>query len=272
MNKSQQADVSVVMPVYNSSATLTRALASVSAQTMQPREVIIVDDASSDDSVAAVRKYTDNHPELPVNLIRHDKNRGAASARNTGWAAASARYIAFLDADDAWHHDKIRIQYGWMAAHPEYGISGHACPEVKNLDDLGPAEEGMMVIDVSLFRMLLSNRFLTPTVMLRQDITARFTDDVRHAEDYLLWLQIVSDGTKAAYINQPLAGMFKPVYGYKGLSANLWEMEKGVLNAYQEIHKKGHVNLLSLLFLSIYSLLKYIRRIAIVMWRSWFFG
>src|SRR3954470_20778567 len=86
--------VSVVVPAYNAVRTLPATMASIEAQTVEPLEVILVDDGSSDSTV-----------ELATALgarVVSQANAGHAAARNTGVAAAQGRYVAFVDADDLW--------------------------------------------------------------------------------------------------------------------------------------------------------------------------
>lgn len=105
--------ISVVIPAYNAAHLIEDALQSVFAQTYQPREIIVVDDGSCDDTVAVVRR----HVEF-VKLVRQ-RNAGAASARNTGIEHATGDWIAFLDADDTWVPTKLERQAAFIASHPE---------------------------------------------------------------------------------------------------------------------------------------------------------
>jgi glycosyltransferase involved in cell wall biosynthesis len=92
-------DVTVVMPAYNRAALIGRALDSIRAQRRWPREVIVVDDASSDDTVAEVERWS-ARTGFPVRVERLARNGGAAAARNHGMRLAAGTYIAFLDSDD----------------------------------------------------------------------------------------------------------------------------------------------------------------------------
>jgi glycosyltransferase involved in cell wall biosynthesis len=100
--------VSIIIPVYNASKYIVRALNSVKGQTFVSYEVIVVDDGSTDDSVIKVQK----HP-LNVKLIKQT-NGGASSARNVGIKAAKGKYIAFLDSDDEWVPSKLLIQIAYL--------------------------------------------------------------------------------------------------------------------------------------------------------------
>jgi glycosyltransferase involved in cell wall biosynthesis len=108
--------VSVVIPTYNSGAYLTETLDSVVRQTYPHREVIIVDDGSTDDTPERVQRF-----DTTVIYIRQ-ANAGVGAARNTGLRVASGDYLAFLDADDLWLPDKLAVQLAVAARHPDSGL------------------------------------------------------------------------------------------------------------------------------------------------------
>jgi len=105
--------VSVIIPVFNRPKSLTVALRSVFAQTFSDWEVIVVDDASSDDSAEVGLQIG---PPGKVRVIRHKRNQGPSAARNTGVLAARGRYVSFLDSDDSWHPEKLRRQIEMVEA------------------------------------------------------------------------------------------------------------------------------------------------------------
>lgn len=98
--------VSVVIPTYNRAREVVRAVESVQRQTFTDLEVIVVDDASPDDTRAAITSITDPR----VRYVAHDTNKGGCAARNSGIQAALGRYIAFLDDDDEWLPNKLERQ------------------------------------------------------------------------------------------------------------------------------------------------------------------
>jgi len=100
--------ISVVIPAYNAGRYIGRAIDSVLAQTRPPDEIIVVDDGSTDDTAAVVRGYGDK-----VRFIRQE-NAGASVARNTGIEAATGDWIAFLDADDEWLAEHLRLHAGLL--------------------------------------------------------------------------------------------------------------------------------------------------------------
>jgi hypothetical protein len=100
--------VSVVIPTFNRAAVLTAALNSVLRQTFQELEVIVVDDGSRDATSETVLRVAQSDPR--VRLIRNESNRGAQAARNTGIRASVGRWIAFLDSDDTWVCDSLKVR------------------------------------------------------------------------------------------------------------------------------------------------------------------
>ena len=107
--------VSVVIPVYNRPAELRRAIRSVLVQSYADLELIVVDDASTEDIAGVIDPIAD--PRL--RLIRKPVNQGAASARNTGIQAATGRWVAFLDSDDEWLPHKLERQVERLAGRPK---------------------------------------------------------------------------------------------------------------------------------------------------------
>jgi glycosyltransferase involved in cell wall biosynthesis len=108
--------VSVIIPVHNGGRYLRAALESVLAQTYRPLEVIVVDDGSVDDSGPIAQSFHD------VRYI-HQPNQGVAAARNHGIEAARGEYLAFLDQDDLWTPEKLKLQIGYLLSHPDVGYT-----------------------------------------------------------------------------------------------------------------------------------------------------
>ncbi|HKJ23793.1 MAG TPA: glycosyltransferase [Myxococcota bacterium] len=98
--------ISVVVPTFDRAAFVVRAVRSALAQTLAPAEVVVVDDASGDDTAAALAALGDPR----VRLVRHPERRGGAAARNTGIDAARGAWLALLDSDDTWRPGKLEAQ------------------------------------------------------------------------------------------------------------------------------------------------------------------
>jgi glycosyltransferase involved in cell wall biosynthesis len=108
--------VSVIIPAHNREALIDRAVDSALRQTIADLEVLVVDDASSDGTVARLEARP---ADRRLRLLRHAVNRGAAAARNTGIAAAQGEFVAFLDSDDEWLPEKLERQLACLATAPE---------------------------------------------------------------------------------------------------------------------------------------------------------
>lgn len=264
---SKTAPVSVVVPCYRCAATITRAVSSVAAQTLRPAEMILVDDASGDATLQRLHALQAQHGSW-IRVVTLAANVGAASARNAGWSLATQPFIAFLDADDAWHPQKLEIQYGYMQKHPEIALSGHLCrqlpPGSQGTTDWPLAWTPEDVQRVTWSQLLLRHQFVTPSVMLKREMKPRFLEGARHMEDHRLWLEIVGTPLPTVRLQVELAAVYKPVYGASGLSADMWRMERAELANYRYFHGLGKLSLVQLFLLQGYSLVKFLRRLLIV--------
>jgi len=123
--------VSVILPTYNRASFIGRAIQSVLNQTYRDFELIIVDDGSTDDTERVVKSFSDER----IYYVKHEVNKGAAAARNTGLKMARGEFIAFQDSDDEWLpyklqkqvevfervHHKVGVVYSNMNIVDEYG-------------------------------------------------------------------------------------------------------------------------------------------------------
>lgn len=265
-----RSPVSVVIPCYRCADTIGRAVESVIMQTLPPEEIILVEDCSNDGgrTAAALQQLQQSYQNKAViKIIALPRNRGPGGARNAGWSEAGQPYVAFLDADDSWHACKLEVQYQWMAMHPAVTLTGH---QSRQMENGRPPEElpGAPVARVIRGRaLLLSNRFPARSVMLRRDNSYRFDPAKRYAEDYLLWLQIVLHGGQAVLLELPLAYSYKADFGGVGLSGNAWEMEKGELDTYTRIFREGLISWAAYIGCVMISLLKFLRRLAMLNFR-----
>ena len=113
--------VTVILPTYNRAAYLTQAIDSIRAQTLKDWELIIVDDASSDNTPEVVRAFTQQ--DKRIRYHRLDTNQGAAGCRNTGLKHARGTYIAFQDDDDMSHPERLQRQVEDLKTRPRYAFS-----------------------------------------------------------------------------------------------------------------------------------------------------
>lgn len=268
----EKASVSVIIPCFNSEKTILRALCSVKEQTLPVKEIICIDDCSTDNTVKIIKEFITDHPYVPVKLVENTVNRGPSFSRNTGWNLAQENYIAFLDSDDTWHHQKVFFQYSWMLEHPEISLCGHLNVIVDEsttssnkstvFDSLGTQKNQRVDYKrsqnefLSCFRVIVSNPFVTPSVMLKKNINSRFNINQRYCEDHLLWMQLCCSGNRAAILNIELAYVHKQP---ASLSTNRWKMRQGEIQAYFHVCNSRGILYLLLPILVFFSILKYIR-------------
>jgi len=257
------APVSVVIPMYQHIASLDRAMQSILNQTQVPDECIIVSDGGSNNEFEDLQNLLQKYDANWLKLIRLPENRGAGYARQIGWNLAKNSLIAFLDADDAWHPKKIEVQYRLMVDNPDIALCGHRHRVESASPNWSSYQIDASFQSIGLFNCLLRNPFVTPSIMLRTNISERFHSAQRHSEDYRLWLEVIASGHKAIKLNSELTCVFKPLISHTGLSSNLWAMEYGELMAYWGACKGHPLMWIAFPGLVIYSLIKFVRRILV---------
>lgn len=261
MTEKPMAPVSAVVPCWRATSTIRRALSSIVSQTLKPAEVILVDDASGDDTLRTLHELASQHAPGWVRVLSLPRNQGPGGARNAGWDQAAQPWIAFLDADDAWHPRKLEIQFDWLREHPEVALCAHATAVANGFGrgpDLPEISE-FRARRVGFWQMLVSNRFPTRSVVLRRDLPFRF--EGKHVtEDYLLWLQIVLAGHACCRIEAPLAVSFRPDASPGGYSGALWRHERRELAAWHTLYREGAISTPTWGAATVWSFIKYLRR------------
>jgi glycosyltransferase involved in cell wall biosynthesis len=256
VKSSENFSVTAIIPTFRSEKVVIRAIESVLSQSSPVDEIIVVDDASDDQTVRVVREFATNHPQIRV--IVNNRNLGPGQSRNAAWNLATSEYLAFLDADDTWHPKKIELQREWFRANSSEVICGtRHC--IVNQDDVSDDDE--IFSQFSIEDLLRRNRFTTPSVMLRRDIPLRFDSKLRMSEDYLLWMEIASEFGHVNRINKPLTILHKPIFGAAGLSSKTFPMYLGELKAIQTLKQKSRINRVTFLQSISWSTLKLVRRL-----------
>ncbi len=200
--------ISVVIPAHNSAQTIRDCLDSVVAQTRQPKEIIIVDDASRDHTLTCIEEWQRTASQA-LNVICRQENGGPAAARNAGIQAATGEWIAFLDADDAWLPWRLEKQIAMLQQHPDAIL---LCGQTIGFSDTVPqqcaAPKDLPTPDMlTLPKMLSHNPVATSTVFARRDVLTKlngFDTAFRGPEDYDLWLRLVATG-KCLYMPMSLS-------------------------------------------------------------------
>ncbi len=198
--------VSIVIPAYNAAAYVREAVDSALAQTYAEKEVIVVDDGSTDGTAEVLASYRDAGAIVYV----RQENKGLSAARNTGIRAAKGEFIALLDADDIFLPDKIGRQVAYLLAHPECGVC--YC-DIYHFYEEEP--EKMRKLDYryysgdEVFPNLLRMNFINPlSVVLRKseiDRVGVFNESYRRSEDWEYWMRLVRHGVRFEHLPEILA-------------------------------------------------------------------
>ena len=254
-----ELSISAIIPAYNSEKTIIRSLDSIIKQTTAVYEIIVIDDGSTDNTAELVSNYIDIHKLINIKLFRQP-NSGVSVARNLGIKHARGNLIALLDSDDQWLPDKTRQQLELFRIYgKELGLVACLTSHSKK----GTRNENL--ITVKFEDLLWCNHFSSPTVMIWKELLIEnpFNISQRYSEDYNLWLRIALLG-KVILINKTLVILDdKPVYGYMGLSSQLWKMETGELSNYLMLYNNANIKWYQYYFFSAYSLIKFFIRCAV---------
>ena len=197
--------VSVVMPVYNAEKTVLRALESLRAQTLQPIEIIVVNDGSTDGTMDLLRRQHD------IMLLDHS-HRGIAAALNEGITAAAGDYIARMDADDICRPARLEEQASFLDIFRELGLAGcrvaYGGNRIRQSGYAGYVDWINTLIDPAA---IATNRFIEspfahPSVMFRRELFEQFGAyrNGPFPEDYELWLRWMANGVKAGKVDEEL--------------------------------------------------------------------
>ena len=194
--------VSVIMPCYNMERFIADTIRSVTNQTFADWELLITDDTSTDGTVALIQSLAENDNRIRLFSI-HPQQTGIAPARNFCIKNAKGRFLAFLDADDLWHPDKLQRQLQFM----QDRHIGFSYTTYDLVDESGqPLNKTIKTAGDLDYKAYLRNTIIgCSTVMIDTQIVGQVTvPDFRTSEDAATWLNLLRQGFKAYAINEPL--------------------------------------------------------------------
>jgi glycosyltransferase involved in cell wall biosynthesis len=214
-----------VIPAYNAAGFVGRAVDSVLAQTHQAREILVINDGSTDDTPQVLEAYGDR-----IRVI-HQHNGGLSNARNRGIREARGDYVAFLDADDRWLPEKLARQVEILAQQPEIGFcSTRTLVETPTHEITGewscPRVEGSL-----LATLFLRNGAIPGSgsgVMVRSPLIEQaggFDENLPSLEDIDCWMRLAAI-SQYACIDEPLTVIVKHP---DSMSRNLGRMREAAL-------------------------------------------
>lgn len=181
-------EVTVIIPVYNRSVFLKQAISSVLQQTFSPKQVIVVDDGSSEDIKIVVEEFKDERL-----TYAWQPHQGVAAARNFGINLSSTNWLAFLDSDDYWLPTKLAAQVKFHQQHPNILISQTNEIWLRNGKRLNQKKHHQK-LSGGIFKPSLARCLISPSAVLLQKkillAVGLFDETLPACEDYDLWLRV----------------------------------------------------------------------------------
>ncbi len=225
-----QEKVSVIVPVYNAANYIGQTIQSVLDQDYENWELILVENGSTDDSVAKIQAFKDER----IRLIIMDGNAGAANARNEGMRQATGTYVGYVDADDLWRPDKLSRQIAFMnEKNAAFAFTGYEFGD----EDAYPTGKIVRVPETLSYKQALSNTTIfTSTVLFdtrRIEKDKLYMPNVK-SEDSALWFQILRGGVTAYGLDENLVIYRRPA---NSLSSNKLEAMRRIWNLYRKQEK-----------------------------------
>lgn len=230
-DRSLETRISIVVPVFNAQDYILDTIRMVQRQTYENFELILVDDASSDNSTEIIDGVIAEGDDR-IKLIRTSTNNGAASARNTGINAATGRYLAFLDADDIWMEDKLQKELTFLKEKDAaFVFTAYEFGD----ENAKPTGRIVHVPERLSFKEALSRTIIfTTTVMIDMDKlpkTVIYMPKIE-SEDTATWWNILKTGTVAYGLDEVLAIYRRP---RKSLSSNKFTAVRRIWGLYRKI-------------------------------------
>lgn len=189
---------SIIMPAYNVEKTVIESIESVLHQTFQDFELLVVNDSSNDNTKNIIEEYSREDPR--IKLFNLDKNGGVAHARNIAIKQAKGKYLAFLDADDLWLHNKLEVQHSHLENGYDLIYSAYTMFRENG------REKTIIPPEAASFEKLLKGNFignLTGAYNCKK-LGKFYQLNIGH-EDYLMWLEIAKKSERSLGISFPLA-------------------------------------------------------------------
>jgi glycosyltransferase involved in cell wall biosynthesis len=194
--------ITVLMPAYNAVNYIAEAIISVLKQSFGDFELLIIDDGSTDDTARVIRSFKDPR----IVLVQHE-NKGIAAALNTGLKHSRAPYIARFDADDVCYPDRLKVQYDFITAHPEYSIIGSAADYMDAEDNFIFTQHPVAHLDEEIQELSYTIcPFIHSSVFYKKEIIVNnggYNEYAYTYEDHFLWVNILKK-TKACNLSQAL--------------------------------------------------------------------
>jgi teichuronic acid biosynthesis glycosyltransferase TuaG len=207
----KQPLISIITPVFNREKLIVECMESVQKQTYANYEHIIIDDCSSDSTVAAVEIMSKKDPKIL--LVKSTENSGGkpGKVRNIGIKMAKGEFVAFLDSDDLWEKEKLQLQLDFMREN-QLDFSYHPLSRLVNNPTAPINFWGRDCFQKDFFRgLFLSNFIPTCSVLVKKNVLEDvdfFDESLKYSEDYFLWMLIALKKYKIGFLTNVL-GCFR---------------------------------------------------------------
>jgi glycosyltransferase involved in cell wall biosynthesis len=179
--------LTVLMPVFNGARYLRASIDSVLGQTFEDFELLIVDDASTDESLAIARSYTDHR----LRVIAHDRNRGLSASLNHGLEVAATEFIARQDQDDLSSPARLAAQHAFLQDHPDVALLGSQALVIDaGGRPLAPIDRCLEAVTIRWYG-LFDNPFVHSSVMFRRSVALQYGGFEGFSQDWALWSRIM---------------------------------------------------------------------------------
>lgn len=196
--------VSVITGAFNCSRYIGDTYESLRCQTIRDWEWVVVDDASTDDTLQSLRGIARNDER--VRLLVNDSNLGAAGSRNRALQAARGQFVAFIDADDRWLPDKLKVQLDFMrsadaqASFTAYRVISSNGDATGKVIDASPRG----TIDYAQALRKRATIGCSTVIIARSALKDMLMPDLRTGQDYAYWLKIMRSGVLFRHLAVPL--------------------------------------------------------------------
>ena len=217
----------VIMPSYNSAATISRSIESVLCQSYKNIQLIIIDDFSTDETKAVVEAFEDDR----IFYIRLSSNSGSpAVPRNTGLRLCRGKYIAFLDSDDRWEENKLEVQ---ISAMERFGYLFSCTPYVIE-DDVGRIISTYSPPKVVCYKELLINNSIgCLTAVVNKSLLSNFEFPQCGHEDYALWLKLLKNNVDVYSVDE-----YGPLAAYRKAAGSISSNKKKLMTFFWHIYRR----------------------------------
>jgi glycosyltransferase involved in cell wall biosynthesis len=227
-------ELSIIMPVYNSETFVGKAIESLLSQTYTDFELIIVNDASKDNSLEIVKSYKDPR----IIIIENERNMGIVYSRNKGLEIARGKFIAQFDSDDIAVADKFKLQLDFLINNPDYGMIGSWA---KMIDNKGKLLKKKWKLNAPPERipaiLLFRNYFVQSSIVMRREAIPEggYKTGYDVVEDYIMWLETAE---KFKTWNYPAYLVYYRIHPQSATNSDIERLRQRDINVYKFIFER----------------------------------